>query len=127
MPDQKFYADLASRGVTAVDEHLARRSAVFDTEYSKHRRAADDAGVPFELQGGALRVPAAVEALLKADAAERAVTDNSASIPLGVNHFNALKRYEGQEAYDRAVRAAFKADAEGARRLGLVEPPRIGQ
>jgi hypothetical protein len=45
----------------------------------------------------------------------------------GVNHFNAILKYEGRDAYDRAVRAEFKRDAAYARSLGLVEPPRIGQ
>lgn len=41
------------------------------------------------------------------------------------NHFAGILRWEGREAHDRAVRAAFKRDAAHARSIGLVEPPRL--
>jgi hypothetical protein len=38
------------------------------------------------------------------------------------NHFAALLKYSGKEAYDRAVAEIFKRDPDRARRLGLQQP-----
>jgi len=42
-----------------------------------------------------------------------------------INHFNSILRYQGKEAYDRAVREIVKRDPERAKKLGL-ELPRVG-
>lgn len=42
------------------------------------------------------------------------------------NHFAGIRKYEGEDAYWRAVRAAYKHDPAHAKALGLPEPQRIG-
>jgi hypothetical protein len=128
MPDKSFFVDLVSRGVGAIDDYCSRCSggATFDVEYNKQRQAADDAGAPFDFKGAIVNADAAVRALLKADAAVRAITDNEVSRPLDGNHYLGIRRFEGEDAYWRAVKAAYKADPARARALNLPEPPRIG-
>jgi hypothetical protein len=36
-----------------------------------------------------------------------------------INHFNAIRRYEGKEAYDDAVREMWKRDPDRAKKIGL--------
>jgi hypothetical protein len=43
-----------------------------------------------------------------------------------VNHFNAIRRYEGADAYWRAVREIKLRDPARHKALGLPEPPRVG-
>jgi hypothetical protein len=42
------------------------------------------------------------------------------------NHFAAIKKYEGKEAYEAAVRELWKRDPERAEKLGLPKPPKPG-
>lgn len=94
------YSPLAARGDDAIDEHLARESATFAVEYGKHKVRADDLHIPFD----------PLAALIAAHRAVEAVTDNDASMPLGINHFNAILRHEGREAYDAEVYKLYKRD-----------------
>jgi len=48
------------------------------------------------------------------------------SIPLGHNHYAAILRYEGKDAYDRAVRNLWRENPQRAKALNLPEPPRAG-
>lgn len=40
------------------------------------------------------------------------------------NHFAAIRRWEGKEAYDRAVAACWKNSPDHAKKLGLPQPAR---
>ncbi len=40
------------------------------------------------------------------------------------NHFAAILKYQGRDAYNAAVREIFKRDPDRARKLGLPEPAR---
>jgi hypothetical protein len=42
------------------------------------------------------------------------------------NHYASLRRYEGQAAYDKAVRELYRRDPVRAKALGLPEPARAG-
>lgn len=42
-----------------------------------------------------------------------------------VNHFASIRRWEGQAAYDKAVREIYGRDPDRARKLGLPQPARI--
>lgn len=39
------------------------------------------------------------------------------------NHFNSIRRYEGKEAYEAALREIWKRDPDHAQKLGLPKPP----
>jgi len=41
------------------------------------------------------------------------------------NHFASIRKYEGQAAWERAVRALWKTNPDRARKIGLPELPRI--
>jgi hypothetical protein len=43
-----------------------------------------------------------------------------------VNHYGGIRKYEGEDAYWRAVRAAYARDRAHAQSLGLPEPSRVG-
>ncbi len=40
------------------------------------------------------------------------------------NHFAAIRKYEGKEAYDKAVGEIWRRDPDHAKRLGLPQPAR---
>jgi hypothetical protein len=42
------------------------------------------------------------------------------------NHFQSIRRYEGQAAFDRAVREIYRRDPKRAAALGLPQPARAG-
>jgi hypothetical protein len=42
------------------------------------------------------------------------------------NHFQAIRRYQGEKAYLTAVREIWQRDPDRARKLGLPQPERLG-
>jgi hypothetical protein len=106
-------------------------SAVQSIARERAIRAAADAGLP---------PPSEAELKAIADEAERRntwgfdyKTDRHGNpIPQGVgspghesyNHFASIRRYEGQAAYERAVREIYRRSPDHARKIGLPEPTR---
>jgi len=108
-------------------------SAVASIARQRAIQAADDAGRP---------VPTEEELKKIGDEADRVntfgvgyQTDRSGNpIPVGVgapgretaNRYASIRRYEGQAAYEKAVREIYKRDPQRAKALNLPEPPRVG-
>jgi hypothetical protein len=106
-------------------------SAVQSIARERAIKAADDAGKP---------MPSEAELKAIADEAERRntwgfdyKTDSKGNpIPQGIgapgretmNHFASIRRYEGQAAYERAVREIYRRSPDHARKIGLPEPTR---
>lgn len=42
-----------------------------------------------------------------------------------LNHFNSIRKYEGEDAYWEAIAAAWKRDAKRAKVLGLPPPKKV--
>jgi hypothetical protein len=108
-------------------------SAVYDLAVQKAVRDAQDKGkpVPSESELDAIGKLADAKNVYGFDAKQRS---DGTWVEQGVgaagrestNHFQSIRRYEGQAAYDRAIREIWRRDAKRAAALGLPQPARAG-
>jgi hypothetical protein len=108
-------------------------SAVYDLVVQKAVRDARDKGkpVPSESELDAIGKRADALNVFGHDAKQRS---DGTWIEQGIgspghestNHFQSIRRYESQAAYDRAVREIWRRDAKRAAALGLPQPARAG-
>ena len=107
------------------------RCAVADIARRKAITAAEDAGRPLPSESELAAIE--LEALRKDVFGFDYKTDRDGNpIQQGigapgresVNHFASIRRYEGQAAYERAVREIYRRSPDHARKIGLPEPTR---
>jgi len=107
------------------------RSAVYDAAYDKAELAAIEAKRPLD---EATLDKIATEAEGRSVYGHDAKKDRNGNfIPQGVgsdanpslNHFAAIRRYEGEAKYQAAIRKMWKENPEGAKRIGLEQPERL--
>jgi len=108
-------------------------SAVYDAAVQKALDAADAAGRPdpSDAELRAIGDEAARKDVYghdyKKDAKGNPIPQGSgAPGHENINHFNSIRRYEGELAYEKACREIYKRDPQRAAALGLPEPTRIG-
>src|SRR5215472_17303439 len=115
------------------DPNQTYRSAVYDAAVDRAIREAQNAGHPLpseaELDQIGQRADArnvyGYDAKQRSDGSwqEQAVGSPGRE---SVNHFASIRRYEGQQAWERAVREIWKRDPKRAAALGLPQPARAG-
>jgi hypothetical protein len=108
-------------------------SAVASITRQKAIQAADDAHKPHPTEAEIQKLidEAEFKAVYGHDAVRRA---DGTPVVQGIgapgretpNHFAAIRKYEGQQAWERAVREIFRRDPDRAKKLGLPMPPRVG-
>jgi hypothetical protein len=110
-------------------DELNQLSAVATIAREKAIRDADNSGRPRPTEAKLVKIQERADALnvYGFDAKQRSDgTWISQSMPLGHNHYAALRRYEGEESYQRAVRKLWKENPARAKALSLPEPARAG-
>src|SRR5689334_21323721 len=110
----------------ASDDDVKRQSAVYNDTVSRLRNSRPDMNdAETDAQG-----LAAVEASVYGADAKRDKRGNFLQQGIGApgnetaNHFAAIRKYEGKEAWDRAVGEIWRRDPERAKKLGLPQPAR---
>lgn len=110
------------------------RSAVFDEAYEeKAARAAEEMRRPLD---DATLTAIATEAEARAVYGHDAKKDRNGNwIPQGIgapghetlNHFSSIRRYEGEQKYQNALRRMWKENPTRGAAIGLEQPERLGQ
>jgi hypothetical protein len=115
------------------DPNQSYHSAVYDLAVQKAVRDAQDAGrpVPSESELDAIGKRADALNVYGYDAKQRSDgtwQEQGIGSPghESTNHFQSIRRYESQAAYDRAVREIYRRDPKRAAALGLPQPARAG-
>ena len=108
-------------------------SAVYDMAVQKAKDAAADRGKPIPSDEELDRIGKLADAknVFGYDAKQRSDgtwIEQGIGAPgrESVNHFQSIRRYEGQQAYEKAVREIYRRDPKRAAALGLPQPVRAG-